>query len=333
MGNRLKNTTVAQGEVLFGGAPPAMTIAVEAARPRGKALVRHRTRRALLFWCFLAPSLLIFLLYRIIPVIWNLVLSFQYWSPLGEAEPAGFDHYEDLLQDDVFWQALWNTLIVIASAPVGIVIALGLALLVNSDIRGREVYRTIIFVSYPLMTVAVAIIWRWMFDERVGLINYAARSLDLVDKPIPFLNSFVWALPSVIVANIWQMLGFYMIILLTGLQSIPPNLYEAAAIDGANAWRRFKRITLPLLKPSLFLCIVIGMLNSFTSFDLVYVMTGGGPGRATELLVTYIYKLGFSQTRFDYAAAVTVVFFVLLVSIAWAANRLSGGEAGAVERD
>jgi ABC-type sugar transport system permease subunit len=246
---------------------------------------------------------------------------------------AGLDQYEEMLHDDVFWQSLWNTLIFIASAPVGIVIALGLALLVSSDIRGRDVYRTIIFISYPLMTVAVAIIWRWLFDERVGLINYVARSLDLVDRPIQFLNSFVWALPSVIVANIWQMLGFYMIILLTGLQNIPPNLYEAAAIDGANAPRRFWRVTLPLLKPSLFLCFVIGMLNSFTSFDLVYVMTGGGPGRATELLVTYIYKLGFSQTRFDYAASVTIVFFVLLVGITWAANRLSGGNAGAVEKD
>jgi len=219
------------------------------------------------------------------------------------------------------------------SSSAALAVALGLALLVSSDIRGRDVYRTIIFISYPLMTVAVAIIWRWLFDERVGLINYVARSLDLVDRPIQFLNSFVWALPSVIVANIWQMLGFYMIILLTGLQNIPPNLYEAAAIDGANAPRRFWRVTLPLLKPSLFLCFVIGMLNSFTSFDLVYVMTGGGPGRATELLVTYIYKLGFSQTRFDYAASVTIVFFVLLVGITWAANRLSGGNAGAVEKD
>ncbi|OJU35433.1 MAG: hypothetical protein BGN94_12555 [Rhizobiales bacterium 68-8] len=238
-----------------------------------------------------------------------------------------------MLDDDVFWQALWNTLYVVASAPVGIAIALGLALLVDTDIRGRNIYRTLIFLSYPLMTVAVAIIWRWMFDERVGLFNYVARSLHLVDAPIPFLNSFTWALPSVIAANIWQMLGFYMIILLTGLQNIPGNLYEAAEIDGANAFRRFLRITLPLLRPSIFLCFVIGMLNSVTSFDLVYVMTGGGPGRATEILVTYIYKLGFVQTRFDYAGAVTVVFFVLLLVIAWAANRLSGGNAGAVERD
>jgi multiple sugar transport system permease protein len=236
------------------------------------------------------------------------------------------------LDDEAFWQALWNTLLVIGSAPIGIMIALGLALLVNADIKGRDIYRTMIFLSYPLMTVAVAIIWRWMFDERVGLINYVARGLHLVDKPIPFLNSFTWALPSVIAANIWQMLGFYMIIILTGLQNIPGNLYEAAAIDGAKALHRFMRITLPLLRPSIFLCFVIGMLNSVTSFDLVYVMTAGGPGRATEILVTYIYKLGFTQTRFDYAAAVTVVFFLLLLAVTWTANRLSGGDAGAVER-
>jgi len=293
-----------------------------------------RIRSALPIWCFLAPSLVIFLLYRVLPLAWNLVLSFQDWSPLKAARWVGLSQYEEMLFDDeVFWQALWNTVFFIASAPIAVLLALGLALLVNADIRGRNIYRTIIFISYPLMTVAVAIIWRWMFEERVGLINYVARSLDLVTQPIPFLNSFQWALPSVIAANTWQMLGFYMIILLTGLQNIPENLYEAAAIDGASARRRFWRITVPLLKPSLFLCFVVGMLNSFTSFDLVYVMTGGGPGRATELLVTYIYKLGFVQTRFDYAAAVTVFYFALLVAITWSANRLSGGNAGAVERD
>ena len=310
------------------------TAAIETGRGyRSSFIARKTTRQAILIWCFLAPSLLIFLLYRILPLAWNVILSFQAWSPLRPAVWIGFDNYDEMLTDEVFWQSLWNTLYLIGSAPIGIAIALALALLVNADIRGRDVYRTAIFLSYPLMTVAVAIIWRWMFDERVGLINYVARSLHLVDSPIQFLNSFTWALPSVIAANIWQMLGFYMIILLTGLQNIPSNLYEAAEIDGANAFRRFLRITLPLLKPSIFLCFVIGMLNSVTSFDLVYVMTGGGPGRATEILVTYIYKLGFVQTRFDYAAAVTVVFFIMLITIAWAANRFSGGNAGAVERD
>ena len=297
-------------------------------------LGRRRLGQPGLIWCFLAPSLAILLLYRILPLAWNVALSFADWSPLRPAQWIGLAQYQEMLLDDeVFWQALWNTVIFIASAPVGIAIALVLALLVDTDIRGRDVYRTIIFVSYPLMTVAVAIIWRWMFDERVGLINYVARSLHLLDKPIPFLNSFEWALPSIIAANIWQMLGFYMIILLTGLQGIPPELHEAAAIDGANGAHRLWRITLPLLRSSLFLCFVIGMLNSFTSFDLVYVMTGGGPGRATELLITYIYKLGFAQTRFDYAAAVTVFFFALLIVVAAIANHLAGGNVGAVEQE
>src|SRR3954453_1382286 len=313
-----------------------MTVALSepAATRRASFTARKSTRNAVLIWAFLAPSLVIFLLYRILPLGWNVLLSFEAWSPMKPAVFIGWGNYEEMLFDDaVFWQALWNTLLIIGSAPIGIIIALGLALLVNADIKGRDTYRTIIFISYPLMTVAVAIIWRWMFDERVGLINYVAREAGLVDRPIPFLNSFTWALPSVIAANIWQMLGFYMIILLTGLQNIPSNLYEAAEIDGANAYRRFLRITVPLLRPSIFLCFVIGMLNSVTSFDLVYVMTGGGPARATELLVTYIYKLSFVQTKFDYAAAVTVFFFVLLIVVAWGANRLSGGNAGAVEAD
>ena len=124
-----------------------------------------------------------------------------------------------------------------------------------------------------------------------------------------------------------------MIILLTGLQNIPQNLYEAAAVDGAGRWPPFWRITLPLLRPSLFLCCVIGISNSFTSFDLIYVMTSGGPGHATELLVTYVYKLGFVQTQFDYAAAVTVVRFVLLSRSPGWRTALTGGNAGAVERD
>jgi ABC-type sugar transport system permease subunit len=183
------------------------------------------------------------------------------------------------------------------------------------------------------MAVAVGIIWRWMYDERGGIINFALRSAGLIDKPLGFLQDFDWALPSVIVAEVWQVLGFYMIILLTGLQSIPQNLYEAARIDGAPAWARFFRITLPMLRPSLFLCVVVGILNSFSSFDLVYIMTGGGPGHATELLITHIYKSAFVQSKFDYAAALTVVQFVLLLVLTVAANKAAGGNAGAVERD
>jgi ABC-type sugar transport system permease subunit len=203
--------------------------------------------------------------------------------------------------------------------------------LVNSDLKGASVYRTIVFLSYPLMTVAVAIIWRWMFNERGGLINYALRQLGIVEQPIAFLDSFAWALPSTIVANTWQVLGFFMIVLLAGLQNIPPHLYEAARVDGAPAYARFWRVTLPMLRPSLFLCVVIGFLNSFSAFDLVYVMTNGGPGHATELLITYIYKQAFNATRFDYAAALTVAQFALLLLLTWIAHHAVGGNAGAIE--
>jgi len=295
---------------------------------------RKRMREGALVACFLLPSLAIFLLYRILPLGWNVILSFESWSPLRAARWVGLDNYDEMLfDDDVFWQALGNSLIFIGTSPIAIAIALAIALLVNSDLRGAAIYRTIVFLSYPLMTVAVAIIWRWLYDERGGLLNYALRGMGVIERPIPFLQSFDWALPSVIVADMWQVLGLYMIILLTGLQSIPPHLYEAARVDGVPPYARFWRITLPLLRPSLFLCAVVGILNSFTSFDLVYVMTNGGPGHATELLITHIYKTGFGQTRFDYAAALTVVQFLLLVVLTVAANRLAGGNAGSLERE
>ena len=290
-------------------------------------------RELILVWVFLLPSLVVFFLYRILPLVWNAVLSVQKFSLFGENSWIGFEHYRYMFEDDVFWTSLWNTLIYIASAPIGIVLALAVALMVNSEVRGRNIYRTVVFLSYPLMTVAVGIIWRWMYDEKVGLFNFVLRSLGIIDTPLAFLQSFEWVLPSILLANVWQILGFYMIILLAGIQNIPQNLYEAAAIDGASARQQLFRITLPLLRPSLFLAFVIGIMTSFTSFDLVYVMTQGGPAHSSELLVTYIYKNAFELSRVDYAAALTVVQFLLLVVLTWVGNRLAGGEAGAVKTE
>ena len=300
--------------------------------PRPHWLQRRRSRHLLFVWALLLPALSIFLLFRIIPLGWNAVLSFQYWNPGRPAKYAGLDHYEEIfLFDDVFIEALRNTLAYMLMSPVAIAAALGLALLVNNQIRGRSAYRTIIFISYPLMVVAVGVIWRWLYDQRGGLINFVLRSTGIVGEPIAFLESSAWALPAVMLAGLWQIVGFFMIILLTGLQSIPRHLYEAASIDGAPRASQFWRITLPLLRPSLFLCFIIGIIASFTSFDLIYTMTQGGPGHATELLITYIYKAGFKLTKFDYAAALTVIMFLLFVAIALAANLVSGGDAGKVD--
>ncbi len=314
-------------QAMPGAGPAAGTVT---ARPPAGAGSKRR-RELTLIWVFLLPSLVVFILYRILPLLWNLLLSFQQFSLFGESKWIGIEHYRDMMNDEVFWTSLWNTLIYIASAPFGIVLALAISLMVNTEVRGRNLYRTIVFLSYPLMTVAVGIIWRWMYDEKVGLFNFVLRSLGVIDQPLPFLQSFEWALPSVLLANVWQILGFYMIVLLAGLQTIPQNLYEAASIDGASARQQFFRITLPMLRPSIFLAFVIGIMTSFTSFDLVYVMTQGGPSHSSELLVTYIYKAAFELSKVDYAAALTVVQFVLLVVLTWVGNRLSGGDAGATE--
>jgi ABC-type sugar transport system permease subunit len=293
---------------------------------------RRKTRELFLLWLLLTPSLAIFTLYRIIPLFWNGILSFQFWSPYKPAEFAKLYHYQEMFfYDDAFWRVFWNTVLFMASAPVGIALALGIAVLVNTQVRGRNVYRTIVFMSYPVMTVAVGIIWQWLYNEKVGLINYILISLGVIGRGIPFLQSFELALPSVIVASIWQVIGFYMIILLAGLQTIPSELYESAAIDGASQWMQFRRITLPLLRPSVFLCFVIGIINSFTNFDLIFVMTQGGPAHATDLLITYIYSTAFKLSKFDYAAALTVVNFLFFLALALLANKASGGEAGAVE--
>ena len=311
---------------------PEEAIAGALRRPRRPLISKRRHRQIVLTYLFLIPASAIFILYRLVPLGWNFLLSFQFWSPTAPAEFAGLYHYEEMfLFDNVFREALKNTMIYMLTAPIGIVIALGLALLVNAEIKNRGLYRTLIFLSYPLMTVGVGIIWRWLYDEKVGLFNFVLRSLGIIDKPIAFLESFSTALASIMAAAVWQILGFFMIILLTGLQNIPNHLYEAASIDGANKFRQFYRITLPLLRPSIFLCLIIGIIASFTSFDLIFVMTNGGPGHATELLITYIYRSAFQLTMFDYAGALTVVMFVFFVSIAFLANILAGGDAGKVD--
>lgn len=304
------------------------------AAPKGmrKPVFSRRTRERAFVWMLLAPALLIYLGYRVVPLVWNAVLSFSFWTPGKPMQFAGLYHYQEMaFYDGIFWEALKNTAVFMLATPISIVLALALALLVDQKIAGRSIYRTIIFLPYPMMVVAVGIVWRWLYNGNVGLINYLLRSAGLIDQPIRFLESYNFAMGAVIVAAIWQIVGFFMIIILTGLQNIPAHLYEAARIDGARAHHRFWRITLPLLRPALFLCVILGVIASFTSFDLIYTMTNGGPGHATDLLITYIYKAAFTLSKFGYAAAMTVVMFLLFLALALITNRLAGGNAGKVD--
>jgi multiple sugar transport system permease protein len=290
-------------------------------------------RRRELFgnYILLLPSFSIFFLFRIFPLAWNLLLSFQKWQFNKPNLWVGAKNYIEMVQDGIFWQSFYNTILYfLGGSLVSIAVAIGIALLVNQPIRGRNVYRSIIFMPYPLTAIAIGIVWKWLYNEKVGLINFILRSLGLVGQGIPFLQSFSLALPSVIFTSIWQIVGYFMIIILTGLQSIPEELYEAGTVDGATPRQKFAYITLPLIRSSIFICFVVGIINSFTMFDIIYTMTNGGPGNSTEILVTYIYKNAFTFSRMGYASAITLAMFLFLLSLTWLGNKLSGGEAGAV---
>lgn len=293
---------------------------------------RTRGRRLAMVYLFLLPSLAIFMLYRIIPIGWNFVLSFQEWKVIAANEWVGLEHYADMFTDPIFWQSFRNTLVYFfLGSPLAIVLAIIIATLVNNPLRGRNVYRVIVFLPYPITPVAIAIIWQWLYNKDVGLINFVLREIGLVEAGIPFLQSFDLALPSVILTSIWQVLGYFVILVLAGLQTIPKDLYESAELDGASALAQFFRITIPLIRPTIFLCFIVGIINSFTVFDMVWVMTRGGPGHATEILITNIYKNAFTFNKIGYAAAMTVFMFVFLLVVTWYSNRMSGGEAGGVE--
>jgi len=291
--------------------------------------ISRKYRKLPMIYLLLLPSLAIFLLYRIVPIFWNLYLSFQKWSYVGANEWVGLQNYFKMVNDDVFWQSFQNTLLYFfGGSPFAIIAAIIIAVLVNQNLRGKNVYRVIVFLPYPITPVAIAIIWQWLYNEKVGLINFLLKASGLAEQGIPFLQSFTWALPSVILTSVWQVLGYFVIIVLTGLQTIPDDLYESAELDGASPLRQFFQITLPLIRSTIFLCFIVGIINSFTVFDMVYVMTEGGPGHATEILITNIYKNAFTFNKIGYAAAMTVFMFVFLLLVTWYSNRLSGGEAG-----
>lgn len=290
---------------------------------------RKQPREILFLYLLILPSFAILITYRVIPLLWNLILSFQTWNFMKPNTFVGLKNYIDLFTDDVFWISFRNTInYFLFGTGISIALATFIAIMVNQKIRGRNVYRAIVFLPYPITPVAIAIIWKWLYNEQVGLINYLLRSIGVVDEGLAFLQDFSLAMPSVIFTSIWQVVGYFVILILTGLQTIPEDLYECAELDGASPFKQFLKITLPLLKPTIFICFIVGIINSFTMFDMIYIMTNGGPGYATEILITDIYKNAFKFNEIGYAAAETLVMFIFFILITGIANRLSGGEAG-----
>lgn len=262
----------------------------------------------------LLPNLLGFLAFTLFPFSAAFFLSFTSWDLLTPMQFVGLENYKALFQDEIFIKVFWNTIYFTAgSVPIGIVISLFLAIALNQKIRGIRFYRAAYF--FPVITsmVAVAVIWQWIYNPQYGLLNFFLGLIGI--KGPSWLTSTTWAMPAIIITSIWKNLGFAMLIFLAGLQSIPESYYEAAQIDGASWWTRFTSITLPLLSPTTFFVTVISIINSFQVFDTIYLMTQGGPARATSVIVHYLYQNAFEYFRMGYASAMAYVLFFLIFTV------------------
>ncbi|MEI8188912.1 MAG: ABC transporter permease subunit [candidate division NC10 bacterium] len=290
---------------------------------------RGRSRGAgLAPWLFLAPYLLVFLGFFLLPALWSALLSLTDWKIVGTPRFVGMKNYTRLFNDPLFHTAVKNTAVYTAIiVPVMALVGLGLALLLNQPLRGRVVTRTAVFASYVVMVSVVGITWRWMLDPTgAGIVNYYLGTLGL--GPLPWLAAPETAMLSIIIATIWWTAGYNMILYLAGLQDIPAAVREAARIDGANAWQEFRHVTLPMLKPVTFFVVVMSIAKSFQVFGQVYVMTQGGPSNSTLTIVNYLYVVGFTWFEMGYAAAIAYALFALLLVITVIQFRMVSRESG-----
>jgi multiple sugar transport system permease protein len=269
-------------------------------------------------WLFLAPALLLIGLFFFLPAAAALVLSltdFDIYSlaDIGNARVVGPSNYARLIDHPLFWTALKNTFyFALGCGPLTVLVALVAALLVNAPLaRFRTFFRTAYFVPFVTTLVAVAIVWRYLYHKSYGLLNYTLGIVGI--EPVDWLGDPTWAMPAIILMAVWKNFGYYMLIFIAGLQAIPRELYEAAELDGAGAWRRFVNVTLPQLGPTLVFVGVVVMIGYFQLFAEPYVMTQGGPLKSTTSLVLLMYEEGFRWWRMGFAAAIAFVLFIIIL--------------------
>ncbi len=266
-------------------------------------------------WSFLLPNFAGFAVLTLVPVGLLFYYAFTSWNVFGGAEWTGLDNFRQLLRDASFWTALKNTAYyTVFHIPLTLTAALGLALLLNRRLRAVAFFRTVAFFPYITSIVAIAGVWNMLFSPSYGPVNQALRAIG-VSNPPGWTTSADWSMPAVIVVGTWREMGFYMLLFLAGLQAIPAQLYEAAKVDGANWWQSLRAVTLPGLRPTTFFVVVMLTIGSFKVFDLILVMTNGGPGQSTLVLSQYIYQKGFVENQFGYASAVSIALFGICFAI------------------
>lgn len=277
-------------------------------------------KREFTIFAFVLPGAMFMFLMIIMPIIYNIVMSFQDVNLMNFAQGVeqfiGFDMYKKIFTNETFWIALKNTLYftfwcLVFQFPIGF----GMALFFSKNFKLSQFLRGLSVVTWMIPMVAVAGVFKFMFNGDVGIVNHVLISMHFIDKPIQWLAEGDSAMAVIIIANIWKGVPFNMILLATALTTLPSDVYEAASIDGASAIQRFIFITVPLLKPAIISVLTLGFIYTFKVFDLPYVMTGGGPGSATEMLSTLAYRYSFNEYNFSQGAAVANVLFILLMLV------------------
>ncbi|GAA4896697.1 carbohydrate ABC transporter permease [Streptomyces coeruleoprunus] len=295
-------------------------------RPGRRArLSPARRREAWIGLAFVAPMLALFAVFRFGPTIGAALLSLTDYRLNGEWTFIGVANYTRLLGDDLFWESLGVTAVYTAVyVPMTVLLALGTAVLLHRTVWLRGFFRGLFFLPYVTSIVLAAVIWKWIYEVEDGLLNASLGALGL--GPVDFLGDERLVLPSIAATAAWKGFGYSMLILLAGLQSVPREVTEAAVIDGASAWQRFRWVTLPLLRPVLFFVLVIEAIQAFQVFDAMYVMTAGGPVRASYSLVYFLYDSGFKFFDFGYASAIGLVLFLVVLVFSLIQRRLIGRE-------
>jgi len=274
----------------------------------------------LVAWLFMLPALVGFITFYAVPAVRGLFISFTNWDLLTESSYVGLENYTTLLQDDEFWHSMGVTLYyVLLNIPFQTVFAVLIAVLMDRFVKGLF-FRSVILIPWLIPNVVVGLLWLWMLDPSLGIANQFLEAIGLPRQP--FFGSVDQALPTIAAANIWRHMGYTALLVFAGLQTIPKDVYEAGAIDGASETRMFFSITLPLLRPVLIFVLVTTVVGSFQIFDTIAVTTAGGPVDATRVIYWYIYEHAFNRLNFGYATAASMVLFVLLVTVSLVQMRL-----------
>ena len=284
---------------------------------------RGRKRRATIA-AFLAPTVVGFLLFSLIPIARSLYLSFTSWDILQPAEWVGLENYKVLLGSEEFWRVMRNTgEYIVLYVPLMLVSSLALAALLNRKFAGVDVYKVLFFLPVLTSWVAGSLIWRWILNHKYGLVNILLGHIGVAGPA--WLDDKYWAMPGIVLASVWKDAGFFALIFLGALKGINHEYYEAAQIDGASPWKRFRHITLPLVSPTTFFVTITSIINSFQVFAQVQIMTYGGPAGATQVIMERIYKYAFQFFKMGYASALSWVLFVIILIITAIQWRLQKG--------